>query len=245
MKIPNFPLSQRILNLPEGTISGLLGTLVAVLIIIACAVPAVGADDNATPTEVPTTVPTTAATTVATTVPTTVPTTAVPTPVADFTWSASPVTGKVVSFIDESTGTGIDNWSWDFDDTMDFTGNRYSEEQNPSHTYNYVDNYMVTLTVWNDGGSNIVLKQVTVGAPTPTTPVPQTTAPTATPTPATVAQTAAPTATPAPDAEGGFVDEEYRKMTGLYNEYIRIIFGFLGIDDEPDFLIIAVNSSQT
>ncbi|WP_062396702.1 PKD domain-containing protein [Methanogenium cariaci] len=38
------PLSQRILNLPDGIQSGLLITLVAVLVICACAVPAVSAD---------------------------------------------------------------------------------------------------------------------------------------------------------------------------------------------------------
>ncbi|KAA3623802.1 MAG: PKD domain-containing protein, partial [Bacteroidetes bacterium] len=47
-----------------------------------------------------------------------------------------------VSFTDESTGAT--NWLWDFGD-----GNT-STEQNPVHTYDFVDNYTVTLTI-NDG----------------------------------------------------------------------------------------------
>ena len=234
-------------------------------------------------------------------------------PTADFTWSpTSPVAGSAVSFTDTSTGDGIDQWSWDFDDAMDFTGNRESDLQNPQHTYENTGSYLVTLTVWNDGGSDIIAKTVNVGTvpfnarfnanPTSgTAPLSvrfvdsstgvdiesyywdfgngqtyegkspsnvvysssgsytasleitdesgdtdeYTTTITVSP-PATAAptQTTVPTATPAPAEDTGFIDGEYRKMTGLYNEYISILFGFFGIDDEPDFLIIAVNTSQ-
>ncbi len=240
--------------------------------------------------------------------------TAGPKPDASFTWSpASPVVGSPVSFTDTSTGDGINQWSWDFDDALDFTGNRESTLRNPQHTYQNPGSYDVTLFVKNSGGSDIILKTITVrtvqlnakfsaspasgtaplsvrfvdsstgtgiesyhwtfgngqtfdgkspsnivysspGSYTVSLEITDennntdeytTTITVSSPAVATVAQTAAPTATPAPAAEDtGFIDGEYRKMTGLYNEYIRIIFGFFGIDDEPEFLIISVKPSQ-
>ncbi|WAI02462.1 PKD domain-containing protein [Methanogenium organophilum] len=237
--------------------------------------------------------------------------TAGPKPDASFTWSpTSPVVGQAVSFTDTSTGTGINEWKWDFDDAMDFSGNRESTLKNPQHTYQNAGSYDVTLFVKNSGGSDIILKTITVRtvqtsarfnaypssgtAPLSVRFVDASTgadiesyhwdfgngrtydgkspsnvvysspgtytasleiedesgdtdeytmtirvSPPATATAMT--QTAVPTATPASAAEdAGLIDGEYRKMTGLYNEYIKILFGFLGIDDEPDFLIIAV-----
>jgi len=58
-------------------------------------------------------------------------TTTTPAPVADF--SADPVSGDVpltVQFTDLSTGDGISEWAWDFDDD----GTIDSTEQNPSFT---------------------------------------------------------------------------------------------------------------
>ena len=89
--------------------------------------------------------------------------TASPKPDADFTWSpTTAVVGQAVSFTDTSTGTGINKWSWDFDDTMDFTGNRLSTLQNPTHTYQNAGSYAVTLSVTNSGGSDIIMKTVNV-----------------------------------------------------------------------------------
>ncbi len=234
-------------------------------------------------------------------------------PDADFKWSSGPVVGQAVSFTDTSTGTGINQWKWDFDDSMDFTGNRESTLKSPKHTYQNTGSYYVTLTVWNSGGNDIIGKTVNVGTvrlnanfntypSSGTAPLsvrfvdsstgadidswywdfgngqtytgkspsnivysspgtytvslevkdgsktdeytkrisvsPQATAATAKP-------TSVSTVTPTPAAtDAGFIDGEYRKMVGLYNEYIRIIFGFFGIDDEPDFLIIAVDNSR-
>jgi PKD repeat protein len=69
-------------------------------------------------------------------------------PVADF--SGSPTTGYVpltVDFTDLSTGAP-DSWSWTFGDGGTSTA------QNPSHTYNDVGTYTVTLTATNAYGSD-------------------------------------------------------------------------------------------
>ncbi|HEQ97927.1 MAG TPA: PKD domain-containing protein [candidate division Zixibacteria bacterium] len=61
---------------------------------------------------------------------------------ADF--SGSPTSGcapLTVDFTDQSSGTGIDGWSWTFGDG----GN--SSAQNPSYTYNTPGTYTVSLTV--------------------------------------------------------------------------------------------------
>ena len=237
--------------------------------------------------------------------------TAGPEPKAEFKWEpSSPVVGSPVFFTDTSTGGGITEWKWDFDDKMDFTGNRLSKLQNPQHTYQTPGIYDVTLFVRNSGGTDIILKKVTVRAvslnakfsaspASGTAPLsvrffdsstgtgiesyqwdfgngqtytgkspsnvvyssPGTysvsleiadesgsknkyamniiVSPPAT---ATASQTPAPITTSMPDTpeNGGFIGGEYRKMTGLYNEYIKILFGFLGITDGPDFLIFAV-----
>lgn len=69
-------------------------------------------------------------------------------PVSNFT--ADPISGSVpltVNFTDHSTNTPA-SWEWDFGD-----GNN-STEQNPSHVYNDIGVYDVTLTVANDDGSD-------------------------------------------------------------------------------------------
>ena len=256
----NLPLPRWMQNLPEGTISGLFGTLIALLVIIACAVPPVCADNTTPTTGITNTTATTTATatsTVTATVTATATQTQPPLPVASFTYSpstispgtlvtftdtstgsptgyywyfgnggvstlkyppvqtypsagtysvsltvsnsvgtsavytrsivvepantldanfyfspSSPDAGDSVSFTDISTGDGINEWSWDFDDAMDFTGNRVSTLQNPSHTYENTGSYYVTLTVWNDSGSDIIGKTVTVNPPPTPTPSP-------------------------------------------------------------------------
>jgi parallel beta-helix repeat protein len=70
---------------------------------------------------------------------------------ADFSaeprWGGAPLS---VQFTDQSTSTfgSIDAWEWDFDgdSVVDST------EQNPSHTYNEIGSYTVSLTVSSPGG---------------------------------------------------------------------------------------------
>jgi len=64
----------------------------------------------------------------------------------------APVT---VQFSDLSTGVQT-SWLWDFGD------GETSAEQNPSHEYNRVGNYTVSLTVSNDYGSDELIKSVYV-----------------------------------------------------------------------------------
>jgi FOG: PKD repeat len=60
-----------------------------------------------------------------------------------------------VTFTDTSDANPI-KWQWDFgDDTT-------SAEQNPTHTYQSAGTYNVTLTVWNDLGSDTMTQQYTV-----------------------------------------------------------------------------------
>ncbi len=73
-------------------------------------------------------------------------------PIADF--SGAPTSGSVpltVAFTDVSSGNPT-TWSWDFDD------GGASTEQNPSHTYNDLGTYTVTLTVSNDAGPDTKMK---------------------------------------------------------------------------------------
>jgi PKD repeat protein len=69
-----------------------------------------------------------------------------PAPTAAF--SASATTGNrplAVNFTDESIGS-VTGWAWDFDDGYDST------DQNASHTYYFMGDYTVTLTVTGAGG---------------------------------------------------------------------------------------------
>jgi len=68
---------------------------------------------------------------------------------------STPLTGPVpqtVQFTDQSTNSPI-AWSWDFGD------GGTSREQNPVHTYETAGTYDVTLTVWNDLGSDTIEQQ--------------------------------------------------------------------------------------
>jgi PKD repeat protein len=74
----------------------------------------------------------------------------VPAPVVEF--SANLTAGMAplsVQFTDESKGTGLISWSWDFnnDNVVD------SIEQNPVHTYATPGNYSVSLAVKGTGGT--------------------------------------------------------------------------------------------
>ncbi len=69
-------------------------------------------------------------------------------PVADFTMSTDMGEAPlVVNFQDQSTGY-ITSWNWDFGD------GESSTEQNPSHTFQYVDTFKVTLTVNSSDGTD-------------------------------------------------------------------------------------------
>jgi hypothetical protein len=77
-------------------------------------------------------------------------------------FTASPVTGEApleVSFSDRSETTP-EKWHWDFGDGSN------SDLRDPSHIYRQSGIYNVTLTVWNDLGSDTTTKQdlVTVSA---------------------------------------------------------------------------------
>ncbi len=99
-------------------------------------------------------------------------------PVARFT--LKPIIGYApltVVFSDRSQGTPL-KWQWDFGD-----GN-VSSEQNPSHTYSTAGRFLVTLTVFNSGGSDtytsyawvrpgkFVTPDVTPAPPSPTNDLP-------------------------------------------------------------------------
>jgi len=88
-------------------------------------------------------------------------------PTAGFTYDpmVNITTDTNITFTDTSTDTdgNISFWSWDFDGD----GAEDSIVQNPEHTYD-VDNttYTVTLTVDdNDGATDTITKNVTVGTP--------------------------------------------------------------------------------
>lgn len=69
-------------------------------------------------------------------------------PVADFT--ATPIRGAIpliVVFSDQSKGS-ITQWSWDFGD------GQFSGEQQPTHMYNSVGKFTVSLTVFGPGGKD-------------------------------------------------------------------------------------------
>jgi PKD repeat protein len=79
--------------------------------------------------------------------------------------ATTPTTGQVpltVGFQDLSSGNPT-SWAWNFGDSQT------SSEQNPSHTYNAVGTYTVTLTVSNGSASDGEVKTafVTVTAPQP------------------------------------------------------------------------------
>jgi len=86
-------------------------------------------------------------------------------PVANF--SATPMSGYApltVQFTDLSSG-GATSWLWDFGDGSTSTS------QNPSHTYNIVGSYTVSLTASNNGGSDTVLGGAPVIVGNPPAPI--------------------------------------------------------------------------
>jgi hypothetical protein len=122
-------------------------------------------DRTATPTPTPSPSPSPSPTPVPTSTPVPSP---LPVPVASFRGTPTSAVGNVsVQFTDLSTGA--DRWLWEFGDgQIDYT-------QNPLHMYS-PGTYTVTLTVWNQWGSDWETRTGYVVISTPTL------APTATPT---------------------------------------------------------------
>jgi PKD repeat protein len=80
-------------------------------------------------------------------------------PVAAFNASATTVvTGQVVTFTDQSTGSPT-SWDWDFGDAATAT------TQNASHSYAAPGTYSVVLEVTNLDGTDDVTRQIVVVAP--------------------------------------------------------------------------------
>jgi PKD repeat protein len=80
-----------------------------------------------------------------------------PTPTANFT--GTPTSGSLpltVQFNDTSTGTPL-YWSWDFGDGFYYAG-QSEFAQNPTHTYNVIGLFNVSLFVQNETGSDEELK---------------------------------------------------------------------------------------
>jgi PKD repeat protein len=80
-------------------------------------------------------------------------------------FNASPISGTIpleVRFTDQSTGD-VTDWAWDFenDGTVDST------QQNPSHVYDTVGQYSVSLKVTGPSGSDIETKTNYVSAQEP------------------------------------------------------------------------------
>ena len=81
-------------------------------------------------------------------------------PVAAFTASTTSGAAPLdVSFTDASTANAT-SWAWDFGDGGTANG------QNPSHTFNQVGSFVVTLTAGNANGSTSATKTITTTAPT-------------------------------------------------------------------------------
>lgn len=81
-----------------------------------------------------------------------------PTPTAGF--AATP-SGLTVAFTDQSTGTGINTYVWDFGDMSTST------QQNPTHTYAQAGTYNVCLAIADSCGSDFICQQVQVGCAPP------------------------------------------------------------------------------
>jgi PKD domain len=75
-------------------------------------------------------------------------------PVASFDWHQEELT-TAVAFTDLSTGP-IDTWSWDFGDGTS------TSEQHPTHVFDAIGLYEVTLTVTGPGGSSSVMQPIMV-----------------------------------------------------------------------------------
>ena len=84
-------------------------------------------------------------------------------PVAEFSLNPeAPVKGEPVTFTDASTDSDgtITSWLWNFGD------GEVSQEQNPTHTFDFATGYEVRLTVKDDKeGENTIKKEFIVSDP--------------------------------------------------------------------------------
>ncbi len=86
-----------------------------------------------------------------------------PLPVANFKQQAITCVDGAVQFTDQSTITKstITKWAWDFGDPTSSANT--STDQNPTHTFNEVETYDVTLTVTTDlGCTQTIVKPITI-----------------------------------------------------------------------------------
>ena len=75
---------------------------------------------------------------------------------ADFIWlPEEPTRADLIHFYDKSTGAII-SWSWDFGDGTT------SNERNPTHRYDEIGTYTVTLRVTGEGIDDTISKEITV-----------------------------------------------------------------------------------
>lgn len=84
-----------------------------------------------------------------------------PSPTADFTYSPNPaMVNEIVSFVDQSTGNGINQWYWDYGDL------EADNAQNPTHNYDQGGEYTIILAVTDAlGCEDTVAKVITIALP--------------------------------------------------------------------------------
>ncbi len=88
-------------------------------------------------------------------------------PVASFTLTpTAPMIRQLANLAFDGSCDGDCSWSWDFGD------GGHSDAANPSHAWEVPATYSVSLTVANEGGSDLVSVPVTVGSCWPPSPTP-------------------------------------------------------------------------
>jgi len=145
-------------------------------------------------------------------------------------FTASPTRGTVpltVTFTEDSSGDP-ESYEWDFDN-----GQTFPLRKAPSITYTSPGTYDVTLTVTAGDDTDTRTVRITVTSPTAV--------PTATPAATAKALSAGVTAG-SETGDEDFVSAEYKKFTGLYNEYLRYLFGVLGWEPPAEILIAPAES---
>ncbi len=90
--------------------------------------------------------------------------TVLPKPNAAFTYSSIICAQQIMQFTDQTIGTSVNNWYWDFGD-----GSPIGNAQNPTHIYSLIGNYTIKLIAENTAGcSDTIIKQIIVyTVPTP------------------------------------------------------------------------------
>ncbi len=146
-------------------------------------------------------------------------------------FTASPSRGTApltVTFSDDSSGDP-ESYEWNFDN-----GRTFPARNAPSITYTSPGTYDVTLTVTAGDDTDTKTVRITVASPT--------TAPTATPAATARALSAGAELGDSGAGDGDFAATEYGKLTGLYNEYLRYLFGMLGWEPPAPILIAPAGS---